>query len=423
MKLQHYTSLYFAGLLLLIITIWSAIFYYAMLDEIYDSIDDGLDNQKNLVIQKAAVDTSVLTKDEFGESGYSIREIPSTAAVHIHDVYTDTMMYMQNEQSDEPVRMLTSVFLHNNRYYQVQIATSMVEEDDLVRELFYSVLWLYLGLVVTLLLFNSFLIRKIWKPFYRLLTQLKKFRLDKPSSPILLSTKIEEFRLLHETTSKMLRQNIETYRNQKQFIENASHELQTPLAVAITKLESLAEQANLDDRSGTLLADALDQLERLTRLNRSLLLLTKIENKQFYDEKDVNLNEIVKKVIADFEELALHAEISFSLEENAVRKLTMNEDLALILVTNLIKNAIVHNDPGGSVNVLIEEKTITFKNSGKATAVDPEKIFQRFQRNRKNSSSTGLGLAIAQSICTIYRLHISYYYKEYHFIIVEFPTF
>jgi signal transduction histidine kinase len=422
MKLQHYTSLYFAGLLLVIITIWSALFYYAMLDEIYDSIDDGLDNQKNLIIQKAAIDTSVLNRSEFGESGYAIHEIPATGALKFHDIYTDSMMYMQNEQSDEPVRILTSVFLQNNRYYQLQIATSMVEEDDLVRELLKSVLWLYIGLIITLVLFNGFLIRRIWKPFYRLLRQLKDFRLDKPRPPELSSTKIEEFKLLHETTSRMLRQNIETYRNQKQFIENASHELQTPLAVAITKLETLAEQAGFDDSSGKLLEDALDQLERLTRLNKSLLLLTKIDNQQFHDKKEINLNEIIKKVTDDFNEFALHAEINVTIQEKAVVRLTMNEDLALILVTNLIKNAIIHNHHGGFVNVLIDETALTIKNSGKITDLDPEKIFNRFQRNKNNSSSTGLGLTIAQSICKLYGLHISYYFKEYHHIVVKVPS-
>lgn len=157
MKLLNYTSRYFAAILLVIITIWAAVFYYSMLDEIYDSIDDGLDNQKGLVIQKAATDSSVLTKNDFDETDYAIREISSTGIAEVKDVYIDTMMYMQNEKSDEPVRLLKTVFLQNGKYYELQVATSMVEEDDLVKQLFYSVLWLYLGLVVTIIVFNNFL--------------------------------------------------------------------------------------------------------------------------------------------------------------------------------------------------------------------------------------------------------------------------
>lgn len=135
MKLLNYTSAYFAGILLIIITIWAAIFYYSLLDEIYDSIDDGLDNQKGLIIQKATVDTAVLNKNDFDETDYAIREITTDEALHFQDTYIDTMMYMQNEKSDEPVRLLKTVFLQKDQYYQLQVATSMVEEDDLIKQL------------------------------------------------------------------------------------------------------------------------------------------------------------------------------------------------------------------------------------------------------------------------------------------------
>jgi hypothetical protein len=164
MKLLNYTAGWVVGIFLVILSVWAVIFYYVMLDEIYDSIDDGLDNQKGLVIQKAATDSSVLYKNNFDETDYAIREVPAAKAAAFHDTYTDTMMYMQNEKSDEPVRLLTTMFLHNGKYYQLQVATSMVEEDDLIKQLFYSILWLYLGLVITIILFNNFLLKKIWRP-------------------------------------------------------------------------------------------------------------------------------------------------------------------------------------------------------------------------------------------------------------------
>src|SRR5687767_9563966 len=122
-----------------------------MLDEIYDSIDDGLDNQKGLVIQKAARDSTLLNKKGFEEIDYSIIRIPSEKATTFNDVYIDTSMYMQNEKSFEPVRMLKTVFIQDGRYYQLQIVTSMVEEDDLIEELLYALLWLYLGMIITIL--------------------------------------------------------------------------------------------------------------------------------------------------------------------------------------------------------------------------------------------------------------------------------
>jgi len=420
MKLQNYSSMYFAVILFVIITVWAAVFYYAMLDEIYDSIDDGLDNQKELVIQKANDDTSLLRRNEFEESGYAIREIPATGVGQIKDSYIDTMMYMQNEKSDEPVRLLKTVFLQNGKYYQLQVATSMVEEDDLVRQLFYSVLWLYLGLIATIIIFNSFLTRKIWKPFYQLLNQLRLFRLDKPTPLALPKTPIDEFRHLHETGSKLLQRNLHIYHDQKQFIENASHELQTPLAVAIGKLETLAEQETLSESSGKLLADTLEQLEQLTRFNRSLLLLTKIDNSQFPDTVTVNMNDLIQKALSNFEDLSSFKQVQTSFVENGTLILEMNEGLATILITNLIKNAILHNTPRGFAAIKVDSKSLEIKNSGSSIGLDEKKIFERFYRDENNTLSTGLGLAIVKAIANLYHFKVSYNYRQIHIISLNF---
>jgi signal transduction histidine kinase len=422
MKLQNYTSVYFAAILLVIITAWAAIFYYVMLDEIYDSIDDGLDNQKDLVIQKAAADTSLLKRYDFEESGYAIREIAASGVGEIKDTYIDTMMYMQNEESDEPVRLLKTVFLQNGKYYQLQVATSMVEEDDLVRQLFYSVLWLYIGLVSTIVIFNSFLIQRIWTPFYQLLKQMRLFRIDQPSKLTPPKTRIDEFTHLYETGSKLLDRNLEIYQDQKQFIENASHELQTPLAVAIGKLETLAEEATLSESSGKLLADTLEQLEQLARFNRSLLLLTKIDNRQFHEEKPVSLNETVKRIVNNFDDLSSFRNVTIRIVDTQQVTLSMNEDLAAILVTNLVKNAILHNNPGGFVEITIEKDFLQISNPGKPEALDEKKIFQRFHSGNTDAASTGLGLAIAQAICKLYQFSIQYHFTQYHNIIVRFSS-
>ena len=169
MKLLNYTSSYFAIVLLFLITIWAGIFYFAMLDEIYDSIDDGLDNRKGLIIQKAVNDSTLLPKTTFGEGDFTIFEINAGEAKNFHDVYRDTSMFMQNEQDFEPVRLLRTVFYHNSKYYQMEIVTSMVEEDDLVSTLWRALIWLYVGLVSSILVLNNILLKRIWRPFYHLL--------------------------------------------------------------------------------------------------------------------------------------------------------------------------------------------------------------------------------------------------------------
>jgi len=420
MKLLNYTSVYFSVALLIVISIWAAAFYYTMLIEIYDSIDDGLDNQKGLVIQKAATDTTLLNKNDFDESDYTINEIHPGTAVNLRDTYIDTMMFMQNEKSDEPVRLLKTVFLQNGKYYELKVATSMVEEDDLVKQMFFSIVWLYLGLVFFIIIFNNFLLKKIWQPFYQLLKHLKKFRLDKPEPIAPIKTKVDEFNMLNETVLKFVQRNIDTYTSQKHFIENASHELQTPLSISINKLESLAEDDQLKPEQLRLVATALDHLERLTRLNISLLLLSRIENKQFAEASPVNINELAKKIAADFSDQLAFSDLKLNIIEKNSCIQKMNTDLATILIINLVKNAIIHNKPGGFVTITIQSNSLIIENSGTDKPLDKEKIFNRFHSGEPSPISTGLGLAIVKAINDLYNFKTSYSYEQKHIITVHF---
>ena len=420
MKLLNHTTTYFAGILLLLITVWAAVFYVAMLDEIYDSMDDGLDNQRLLVMQKAALDSTVLQKINFEEGYYKIKEVSAPNILALKDVYEDTLMYMQNEKEYEPVRLLKTIFRQNGKYYELRVITSMVEEDDLITELVEALLILYFGLVITVLLLNNFLLKKIWKPFYKLLYQLQQFRLDKPEPLKPAKTSVDEFKQLNETVQNLLQSNIATYNSQKQFIENASHELQTPLAISLNKLELLADSSNLTEEQYQTLELAIHNLERLTRLNKSLLLLTKIENRQFAEETDVDLGALSQKLIDDFAELAAYRHIRLTLEEDCPCIQKMNPDLATVLLTNLIKNAIVHNQANGFVQVFLNAKEFRIENSGQAEPLNKAQIFNRFYKASPNNSSTGLGLAIVKAIADLYQFRVHYSYQHKHIITLQF---
>lgn len=419
MKLLNHTTAYLSIVLLVIITLWGVIFYYAMLDEIYDSIDDGLDNQKGLVIQKASADSSLLNKNSFEEGDYSITRISEKKAQELYEVYKDTAMYMQNEKSYEPVRMLTTVFTQNGNYYQLKVVTSMVEEDDLTEELLYAMLWLYVGLLSTILLVNNFLLRHIWQPFNRLLNRLKDFRLENLKHIKYENTRVDEFRLLNETIQKLLQRNVDTYSSQKQFIENASHELQTPLAISINKLEQLAEHKGFSENELALLASALDNLERLTRLNRSLLLLSKIENHQFPEECEIDVIALVDKILMDFSDHFTYHSLTVQFDKGTSCVVKMNPDLASGMVTNLIKNAIVHNQPGGYIKIILTQKSFVVENSG-SEEHHSEQLFDRFYKKQASGNSTGLGLAIVKAIAELYHFRLSYTYNEKHIFQVSF---
>src|SRR5690554_890772 len=294
MKLLNYTSSWFLLALFLILLVWAGSFYFIMLDEIYDSIDDGLENQKTLIIQKATQDPLILSREQFDEGNYLIRKIPSSLALSYQDVYKDTLMYMQIEEDFEPVRLLTTAFGHQGDYYELRIITSMVEEDDLIEDLLYSLLVLFLGITASMVILNNLLLKKIWQPFYLLLERLRNFRLDDPQPFHATDSKIEEFRLLDSSLQKLLERNVETFNEQKQFIENASHELQTPLAISLNKLELMVNHP-MEEEQLVLAASVMDNLERLIRLNKSLLLLSRITNQQYGAEEEIDVNSVVKK--------------------------------------------------------------------------------------------------------------------------------
>jgi len=420
MKVLNYTTSYLAVVLLLLITIWATIFYFAMLDEIYDSIDDGLDNQKGLIIQKAAFDSTVLNRQQFDEGDYAIKPIDSVSAIQFTEVYQDTLMFMQNEKEYEPVRMLKTVFRQGNQYYQMQVITSMVEEDDLIKQLFYALLWLYTGLLISILLVNNLLLKRIWKPFYHLLKQVQHFRLEKGFNISHQKTKIDEFRLLQQSIEKMLQHNIDTYTSQKQFIENASHELQTPLAIAINKLEALAESPSLNEKEATLLGNALQQLQRLTRLNKSLLLLSRIENRQFAETETIDMAKVVKKTVDDMSDQLAFYNIKVVWVEDEKVELQMHPGLATIMVTNLLKNAIVHNQKDGFIQITINRQALVIANSGNGKVPDPQKLFTRFNPGASSENSTGLGLAIVKAITDLYHFNIQYSYQQKHILTILF---
>lgn len=421
MKLLNQSLKYLSLSILVIVTFWSVLFYINMLDEIHDSIDDGLDNYKLLILRKAEQDTTVLAKSTFGESNYTIREIRAETARIIRDRYTDTLMYMPYEDDLEPVRMLTTAFENHGRFYELKVMSSMVEEDDLIEDLFWSVFWLYIILVASIILLHNVVLQRLWRPFYSLLQQLKDFRLSSHSKLPDIHTQTKEFNDLKTAVNTLLSHSIETFENQKQFIGNASHELQTPLAIATHKLELLLEKGSLTDDQAEQAGQILQIVERLVRLNKSLLLLAKIENKQYFNNQKVSIPEILQQGMEDLGPIAEYKNVQLLLEGTYPLYTSMDPSLAGIVINNLIKNAIVHNHPGGVVKIRLVDQHLIVSNSGPEGPLNPDKIFTRFYKSDTHQKNTGLGLAIVKAICDLYGFHITYRYNGFHEFDLFFP--
>ncbi|MEH6659023.1 HAMP domain-containing sensor histidine kinase [Leeuwenhoekiella marinoflava] len=421
MKLLNYTSKYLAFLLLGVITLWALAFYYAMLDEIYDSLDDGLENQKILLLKRAKQDPSILKNNDFNKHVYSFIPIEKNQYEEHKERYQDTLMYMINEEDYEPVRIYESTLKTDGNYYKLKIITSMVEEDDLIEDLVSYLIGLYVILVISILILNNLLLKRIWKPFYNIIAQLKSFNIENKSQITLTPTTVEEFNLLNTTVSELINATHKSYNEQKQFLENASHELQTPLAISINKLELFLEKNTLTDDQLMHMAQVLDNLGRLTRLNKSLLLLSKIENKQFQEEDKIDFNTLAQECITDFEDIAKHKGIALQLETQNTIHFKMNKDLARIVLTNLIKNALVHGKKQNPVIIHIENQLLKVSNTGIDSPLDSELIFARFKKIGATEKSTGLGLPIARAIAEKYNVKLYYTFDQQHTFNLQFP--
>ena len=416
MKLINRTILYLSGFLLLAISIWSVVFYLSIIDEIKDSIDDGLEDKKERIIYEVRHGGSdMLSVKDLSKRFFSIEKIEGE--YNSKNRYLDTLVPLEDIEDEkiehelEAVRMLVSHFKYKEQGYKLVVVNLMVEEDDLMEAAFWDIFWLYLILMACIIIIDNLVLRKLWKPFYSFLEQLKKFKLGHSVFPK-TKTKTREFQDLQKAMNILLKHSTEVYEQQKQFIGNASHEMQTPLAVTTNKLELLIEEGDLKPHQAEHVAAVMDVIGQLVKLNKSLLLLTKIENKQFLDNQQVSVNEILRECKDNLQEIAAYKQVDITLDNQDEISVQMDISLTRILISNLIRNAIFYNITDGKVEVKVEKNVLRICNTGVDTALDAEKIFDRFYKLGQSQKGTGLGLSIVQAICKLYNFSLSYSFKN-----------
>lgn len=421
MKLQNYTLRYLAVTLLLVIPIWAGIFYIHILEEVHDNIDDDLKNSKIMIIRHVFTDKKILNSPEFGINKFTIKPLPKGNYSH-KDILFTSEEFMEYDNENEPIRTLKTIFDDDKgNSYELTIKASIVEEDELLADLFIALIGLYIMLVISILAVNHLLLKKIWKSFHIVLENLKEITLGTGSKLKPINSPIEEFNILANEVETMLNRNEIIYSSQKQFIENASHELQTPLAISINKLELFAENSVLSEEQMIEIGKITDTLSRLTRLNKSMLMLSKIENQQYSEEQNVDFNKLILVLKEDYSDLAEFKKVKITVTENDSLHFIMNKGLAIALISNLLKNAIIHNYQEGFVNFTINKNEISITNSGNNFPLNSELIYRRFYRHTTTNESTGLGLPIVKSIVSNYSITIEYAFNYSHSFKIKFP--
>lgn len=401
-SLKYYTIKYLITILLLIIAVWAALFYAYILDEVYDNVDDGLKNRKIQIIKAVYLDESLLKNNEFGFNEFKINPISASEYKDKNNLY-NKMYYMEYDDEDQPYRVLKTDFIDQfGRHQQLTVRTSTVEEDELVYDLTTALIVLYLLLVASIIVVNGFLLHKAMKPFYLILDKLKKYQFGIPSHQEPQSYSIKEFEELNVEINEMISRNELVFHQQKQFIENASHELQTPLAIVINKIDLVIQNGELDRKNMNFFSEVKNDLRRMAGLNKSLLMLSKIENSQFNTLANVNFTMLIKELVHSYEDFIEYKKIEVNVLEKDTFEAVFNPDLADVLISNLLKNSVKYNHQNGKLNIITERDRVIFQNTGSKKPLDKLQIFNRFYKQGSDQSSTGLGLSIIKTIIKQY---------------------
>jgi signal transduction histidine kinase len=325
--------------------------------------------------------------------------------------YETTSMYDSIEQESHPFRTLSSGIIIKDKSYLLTIRMSLVDNDELVMALGIVQVVLVVLLTTGLLLINRSLSRKLWKPFYDTLSQLKAYELDKGAAIKTEKTNITEFDDLNKTVSHLTDRNRKVFLEQKEFIENASHELQTPLSIFQSKLDNLMQISGLTEAGAATILDLEETAQRMARLNKNLLLLSKIDNDQFNEVEEINLSKLANALLANLKPMADLDNISIQTSISPL-SITANATLTEVLLTNLFHNAIRHTTINGNVIVKITDRELTVTNTGNPIKMDSEKMFERFSKEGKSVNSSGLGLAIVKKICDTCQYKITYTFQD-----------
>lgn len=405
MKLTTKTIIYYLLISLPLLLIAGFFSYYLIRSELQDGTDEALFKEKINCEKQIQLfnqpKTIYLSLD-------SLSSIKPTSFTNVNYFFIDTLVYDKLEGEQLNYRVLKSFYTTKHQGYLITLSKPTLEDDELMEGL-YSAFALIIGfLIIAFFVANWFITKTLWRPFYRTLQQLNTYDLKYNAFTNLKTSTTIEFQQLNVALNKMTEKIYLDYAQQKQFTENASHEMQTPLAIIKIALDNLIQSPNLKEEELLILQNIETATNKLSQLNKALLLLTKIENNQFNAFEKINLNTLITASVNDYRLIYEAKNISLSLLLNQEITLQLNPILAELLIGNLINNAFKHNMVNGTIEIKLENNSFIISNTGNELSFNKNDLFKRFKKDDSSKDSLGLGLAIVKSIADNYNYTILY---------------
>lgn len=396
---------------IIIFMVSSVIIYFTLKNIITERQDEKLLWDKEIIAKKIKYDNPlpIFEVDDY------VFKVPPKDTLY----FKDTLIHQIVNEVDkfELYRQLTSIETLHGKTYKIITRSSNVRNDD-----FFIGIALTIGIVVFLLMVTVFFVNttilgNVWRPFYENLEILKNFSVADEKAIALLDTDVDEFKELNSSLVKLTNKIKSDFTNLKEFTENASHEMQTPLAIMQSKSEILMQSTNLDRDQKQQIKSIYSATQRLSKLNKTLLLLSKIENQQFGGKEEILINDNIDKHLEIFEDFIDNKNIKISKNYTSNVKLSANPMLFDMVISNLISNSIKHNIKNGNIDIITTDFFFSFSNSGEPISIASKSIFERFKKDSKSSDSFGLGLAIVKKVCDTNNWQINHSFVENQHVI------
>lgn len=414
MRLVYKIILTFMIPLILTLGVWGWFSYRTMADKINKDTDLILKDYSDDIISRLLNGRELPERFNGAYNTYYIEDVtPEYAATHPGVYYGEAEAFLKSQEDFASSRIRRQIFLDGEgRWRQITVSLPTFEQETLVEHVLWWTILLFFCLMIAVLVIGLLVLNYNMRPLNVLLKWIDEYEPGNFNGPCPSDTDIIEFRKLADAVNDAVYRFEHEYEERKIFIGNASHELQTPLAACSNRIEIMLDRTDLNADIAEELVKLHRSLQHLIRLNKTLLLLSKIENGQFPDVTDVDFSQLVADAVELNEEVYSHKSLDVDVKENGRFVFSINEQMASVLVNNLVKNAFVYTAPGGKMKMTVDVDGFAVANTGEAP-LDPDGLFRRFyQPSGRREGSTGLGLALAHSVCVRNGLEISYDFRE-----------
>lgn len=408
MKLTNYIASRYIGVATLVLLVSVPLFYVVLQQIIWNNVDEDLGFQRQWLEEKL----QTTSPENFVSFNNNIIIRPGQFSQQ--ERFYNEELYIAYDNEMVPYRVLEFNNVTNGKPYAIRIQKSLMESEDVLRAIAAMQIGVLLILLLFLIFINARLRKTVWVPFYKTLNALTRYRIDRDEPLNLPDSNIQEIENLNRSVNELTKHNREIFTQQKEFTENASHELQTPLAIIQSDIDLFWQTSALDEEQMHIAQNISETILRMSKLNKALLLLTKIDNRQFTTQKEIELHALIKKILEQYDDSFKQKNISLQLNMDSSPVIYADEMLMDILFGNLISNTYRYTPENGNVEISLSSTTFKITNSAiNNQPLEKDKLFRRFQKQQQSSqNSIGLGLEICKHICVQNNFNIQYYFSD-----------